>query len=69
MTEFFTPEILLQYIYQETEEALNVQIREALNKNATLRQTYNDLLAGIEILDSANVNSIVAARSKIAIER
>ena len=69
MTEFFTPEILLQYIYQETEEALNVQIREALSNNATLRQTYDDLLAGIEILDSANVNSIVAARSKIAIER
>lgn len=52
MTEVYTPEILLQYIYKETNPKLTKNIAEALKSDTELLHTYQELQSQISILDN-----------------
>jgi hypothetical protein len=51
MQEIFTPETLLQYLYNETNEAQNRQIRLILKTDKKLYSIYQELKISIGILD------------------
>jgi hypothetical protein len=51
MQEIFTPETLLQYLYNETNEAQNRQIRLMLKTDKKLYSIYQELKISIGILD------------------
>jgi hypothetical protein len=51
MQEIFTPETLLQYLYNETNEAQNRQIRLMLKTDKKLYSIYQELKTSIGILD------------------
>jgi hypothetical protein len=53
MQEIFTPETLLQYLYNETNEAQNKQIRLLLKTDKKLYSLYQELKISIGILDFA----------------
>jgi hypothetical protein len=53
MQEIFTPETLLQYLYNETDEAQNKQIRLLLKTDKKLYSLYQELKTSIGILDFA----------------
>lgn len=47
----FTPEDLLMYLYDETDPALTIRIREALQQDWTLREKLEVLKASAQRLD------------------
>ena len=70
MTEYFTQNDLIRYVYQETDEVENEKIVQALHKDESLMQEYIDLLSTLEQLDhlilhpSENVVRAIKRRSK-----
>jgi len=70
MTECFTPNDLIRYVYQEMNEAENEKIVQALHKNESLMQEYLDLLSTLDQLDqlilqpSDNIVRAIKKRSK-----
>jgi hypothetical protein len=51
MTESFTPNDLIKYIYQEMTEYESEQLTRTLQKNPVLMQEYIEMLGMIEHLD------------------
>ena len=51
MTESFTPNDLIRYIYQEMSEGENEMLVQALHGDSNLMQEYVELLSTIEQLD------------------
>lgn len=70
MTECFTPNDLIRYIYQEMDEKENEDLVQALHKDESLMQEYLDLLSTLEQLDQLflepadNVIKTIKKRSK-----
>lgn len=70
MTEYFTPNDLIRYIYQETNEVENEKMVQALDNDDSLMQDYLDLLSTLDQLDhlilqpSDHVVKAIKIRSK-----
>ena len=70
MTEYFTPNDLIRYIYQEMNEVENEKVVQALHYDESLMQEYLDMLSTLEQLDhlilqpSDNVVNAIKKRSK-----
>jgi hypothetical protein len=52
MTESFTPNDLVKYIYQDMAEAEAKRFEEALSSNPVLMQDYMELLSAVDVLDN-----------------
>ena len=70
MTEYFTPNDLIRYVYQEMNEVENEQAVQALHNDELLMQDYLDMLSTLEQLDhlilqpSDKVVNAIKKRSK-----
>ncbi len=52
MTESFTPNDLVKYIYQDMAEAEAERFEKALSSNPVLMQDYMELLSTVDLLDN-----------------
>ncbi|HLU89394.1 MAG TPA: hypothetical protein VKZ51_06130 [Cyclobacteriaceae bacterium] len=70
MTEYFTPNDLIRYVYQEMDEVESEMATQALRNDEILMQDYLDMLSTLEQLDhlilqpSDKVVNAIKKRSK-----
>lgn len=70
MTEYFTPNDLIRYLYQEMDEVESEKATQALRNDEILMQDYLDMLSTLEQLDhlmlqpSDKVVTAIKKRSK-----
>ena len=75
MTQKFTPQHLIKYIYKETSATETIAIAEALQEDWELNETYEELLEGYQELPQAKfrpstsaLNNILAYSQQTAVE-
>jgi len=61
----FTPEDLLQYLYKETSEQKTANIREALETDWTLRESFKQILTSVKNLEEIRLSPRDEAVNKI----
>lgn len=75
MTEYFTPNDLVRYVYQEMNEIESEKMVQALHMDASLMQEYLDMLSTLEQLDqlilqpSDKVVKAIKKRSSSGLEK
>ena len=61
----FTPEDLLQYLYKETSEQKTANIREALETDWSLRESFKQILTSVKNLEEIRLSPRDEAVNKI----
>jgi hypothetical protein len=61
----FTPEDLVQYLYKETSEQKTAKIREALETDWTLRESFKQILTSVKNLEEIRLSPRDEAVNKI----
>ena len=61
----FTPEDLVQYLYKETSEQKTANIREALETDWTLRESFKQILTSVKNLEEIRLSPRDEAVNKI----
>lgn len=65
MSDIFTPDFLLKFIYNETNTLENEMIVNELKTDTDLAQIYHELLESIAILDMLKFSNIACTSHKI----
>ena len=69
MTEIFTPELLLKYLYNETTDMEHQIIATALKTDVHLNKVYTELQEGIAILDKLKYEEVNLPQENILVKR